>query len=338
MSRQFNVRFASTGSTNGKSSVSIGVGDIDSSTSLTLPGDGKVDYGEFFNANILQILENFSNATTPNNPTIGQLWYNPGDFKLRVYVGTVGESGFFGSTNIDTLGSYVGWLTISTISGTPNSSPQCGELYFNTNDNNLYIWDCSTQPGHWIILGSNNFIKKDGTTTLTAPLTIVPGTVGNEAVTFTQLQAVDDRVTLVAQSSMPSGIIVMWSGSTVPTGWHLCDGTGTYGSNNDPIPDLRGKFILGASVSNPVNTTGGSTTLNLTRTDTHTLLETEIPSHTHSGFFGSTFSTFYPGGNGAPANNGTTTGATGGGQGHFHTISASTYMPPYYALAYIIKL
>jgi hypothetical protein len=37
---------------------------------------------------------------------------------------------------------------------------------------------------------------------------------------------------------IPKGIIVMWSGSTAPGGWHLCNGS------ND-TPDLRGRFIVG---------------------------------------------------------------------------------------------
>lgn len=39
-------------------------------------------------------------------------------------------------------------------------------------------------------------------------------------------------------SGVPGGVIVMWSGTTAPTGWSLCDGT-------NGTPDLRGKFIVG---------------------------------------------------------------------------------------------
>jgi microcystin-dependent protein len=47
----------------------------------------------------------------------------------------------------------------------------------------------------------------------------------------------------------------MWGGATttIPTGWQLCDGTNS-------TPDLRSKFIVGASASGgyAVATTGGS--------------------------------------------------------------------------------
>lgn len=50
------------------------------------------------------------------------------------------------------------------------------------------------------------------------------------------------------------GIIVAWSGSiaTIPTGWALCDGSTYKDPNNNDIktPDLRSRFILGASPAN----------------------------------------------------------------------------------------
>jgi microcystin-dependent protein len=52
--------------------------------------------------------------------------------------------------------------------------------------------------------------------------------------------------------TFPLGGIIMWAGSptALPTGWALCDGTGTYGpvGNTSPIPDLRERFIVGAGV------------------------------------------------------------------------------------------
>lgn len=42
-------------------------------------------------------------------------------------------------------------------------------------------------------------------------------------------------------SGVPSGVILMWSGSiaSIPSGWQLCDGT-------NGTPDLRDKFVVGA--------------------------------------------------------------------------------------------
>jgi len=81
-------------------------------------------------------------------------------------------------------------------------------------------------------------------------------------------------------STVPSGIIVMWSGAVanLPLNWVLCDGT-------NGTPDLRGRFIgsYGPDPAhapfNGINGTGGSNSVSLTQTN--------IPAHTHDvgGYF-----------------------------------------------------
>tara|TARA_B110000908_G_scaffold171473_1_gene234360 strand:+ start:1809 stop:2519 length:711 start_codon:yes stop_codon:yes gene_type:complete len=69
-------------------------------------------------------------------------------------------------------------------------------------------------------------------------------------------------------SFLPKGSIIAWNGKTAPTGWALCNGSkGT--------PDLRGRFIYGygARLGNTFNKRGGS--------ETHRLSEAEMPRHMH---------------------------------------------------------
>lgn len=70
--------------------------------------------------------------------------------------------------------------------------------------------------------------------------------------------------------STPSGAIAMWSGQSdeVPAGWKLCDGS-------DGTPDLRNRFVYGASASFPPGTTGGA--------NSYTLTVDQLPAHTHAG-------------------------------------------------------
>ena len=114
-------------------------------------------------------------------------------------------------------------------------------------------------------------------------------------------------------SPLPSGIIVMWSGTiaNIPSGWVLCDGANS-------TPDLSSKFIKGVSGSseNP-GSTGGGTTHTHTTHAIHSLHSTTAET---SGAFG------YP------------KGFAGTGTPNTHDAHNSpNHEPPYYELAYIMK-
>jgi hypothetical protein len=137
---------------------------------------------------------------------------------------------------------------------------------------------------------------------------------------------------------MPIGGIIMWSGSilAIPAGYALCDGT-------SGTPDLRGRFIVGAGGSYSIGNTGGSETVTLTTS--------QIPAHTHGvSDPGHTHTLGRPiassdSGTGAldegsgsaftPVSSSSTTGISilseGGGGSHENR-------PPYYALAYIMRI
>lgn len=155
---------------------------------------------------------------------------------------------------------------------------------------------------------------------------------------------------------VPKGAIIMWSGTTLPTGWGLCDGTI---QGDVQTPDLRDKFIYGASTLAQVKTTGGSTTASTSAsgehnhssmTQPHVLTVDQIPAHTHS--LASPLVEKTGGGiarhQAFQSNTGTisTTGAAGGNLGHSHNITndgahshqVTGIMPPYVKLAFIIKL
>jgi microcystin-dependent protein len=165
------------------------------------------------------------------------------------------------------------------------------------------------------------------------------------------------------------GIIVAWSGSTadiekISSGWGLCDGTSYTALDQTQLqsPDLRSKFILGASKPNTndyktivgpsgqpsyIDVSGNTVWLTPQQVgkqngeETHVLSETEMPSHNHfasCGFANSSggapigYSTNDGWANGPPQNTSKqNAGNTGGNQPHNN-------MPPYYVLAYIIKL
>ncbi len=179
-------------------------------------------------------------------------------------------------------------------------------------------------------------ITSSGTLAVTGNLT-VDGASGTASTTV--LTSAGSGATPTWASPFPSGMIVLWSGATdaIPTGWVLCNGSNS-------TPDLRNRFVVGAGDTYSVNATGGSA-------------DATIPTHTHSAT-----SSVSDSGHAHAIN---LTGFTGGGAtalgaqnivGNTQStttvttgISVSTSianagssgtnanLPPYYALAYIMK-
>jgi microcystin-dependent protein len=138
---------------------------------------------------------------------------------------------------------------------------------------------------------------------------------------------------------LPSGTIVLWSGSigSIPAGWVLCNGS-------NGTPDLRNRFVVGAGSTYAVDATGGSAdAIVVSHTHTATSAVTD-PGHAHT-INTQTIATGTGGGivlntpfTGSVATNTATTGVTvattvnsAGNSG------TNANLPPYYALCYIMK-
>lgn len=77
-----------------KATFLIPPGELNTATSLKLPGAGFASYGEFVDEDLLHLLENFASPVAPNNPTIGQIWYDSSVKRLKFLEGitNVGSS------------------------------------------------------------------------------------------------------------------------------------------------------------------------------------------------------------------------------------------------------
>ena len=63
-------------------------GVVNTQTDISFIGKGYAGYGEVIAENFLAILENFSNSSAPAKPITGQLWYDSGESRLKVYTGS----------------------------------------------------------------------------------------------------------------------------------------------------------------------------------------------------------------------------------------------------------
>jgi microcystin-dependent protein len=134
---------------------------------------------------------------------------------------------------------------------------------------------------------------------------------------------------------VPRGTVVAWTGTTAPAGWAICNG-------GNGTPNLQNRFVLGLG-SKGINSVGGEETV--------TLNVNQIPSHTHAVNDWAAWNTsnqqhgrVYHRGQyyireqnqkGGPEDHNalydSESTASGGGQAHNN-------MPPFYVLAFIMKL
>lgn len=217
---------------------------------------------------------------------------------------------------------------------------------------------CFYDGGSWYVLnelsrvaGSNDVNLSPGNLTVDGNITST-GTVSSSSLSVTGF---------ASNALVPTGSIVMWSGSiaTIPSGWALCDGT-----NN--TPDLRERFIVGAGSTDNgavIGTTayapgnvGGLNSVTLTAAQSglvsHNHLITD-PGHLHTIAAGRDFAVFIN--NEANAGSGSSGNEVSGSVHPSNTdaamsditinnvpaanaLQAHENRPPYFALAFIMKL
>jgi hypothetical protein len=115
--------------------------------------------------------------------------------------------------------------------------------------------------------GSGNFSA--GTITASG---LQAGTVSATSITTTGNVTVNSPGKLSGFGTIPLGGIIMWSGThaAIPNGWALCDGST---DNGHTTPNLRDRFVIGSGGAYSPKTTGGSSTVTLTKNN--------IPAHDH---------------------------------------------------------
>ena len=237
---------------------------------------------------------------------------------------------FFTTTGLPLNGGLL--YTYQAGSSTPLTTySDNGGVYANTNPLVLGT-DGRPQTEIWLTYGFNyKFVLADSSNNVIQTYDNIYGIIGVAATSGS------------GGAYVPSGLIAIWSGATgsIPSGWLICDGT-------NGTPDLRNSFVLGAGNSYSVGQTGGSTDA-VVVSHTHTATSTSVvtdPGHNHtynqatttapqSGSSTQVF-TANTSQNTSTASTGitvatTTTNQTAGVSG------SNANMPPYYALAYIMK-
>ena len=125
------------------------------------------------------------------------------------------------------------------------------------------------------------------------------------------------------------------------TNWCICDGVTT---NGLIVPDLRNRFIVGSGSTYKTGNTGGASSQTVSvsgSVGSTTLSVSQMPSHTHDGYY-----TYGEGTSSHTVRTYVVQGGTGtyrgGSSSHTHTFTGTSTsvstLPPYYALAFIIMI
>ena len=179
-------------------------------------------------------------------------------------------------------------------------------------------------------------------------------TIAGKANTGANLSTFTNDTNYITLAQVPSqfttGMIMMFTGSSAPSGWAFCDG-------NNGTPDLRNRFIVGAGSTYSSGDTGGANTVTLSTSQmpqhNHTFSGSQSHSHDLKGVGGSdhndstrraiivkndsTYNNLFndAGGGDTGVQNATVT--ISGNTGNKGSGSSHENRPPYYALAYIMK-
>lgn len=217
-----------------------------------------------------------------------------------------------------------------------------GEIYANSQSLYISYTDYGTVAKNWIKVDSEEVVDAK----------ISSGVASGSGIT----RSVSTNSDLLATTAfvhdiLPYGSIIMWYGSTsnVPTGWALCDGAGGI------TPDLRDRFVIGASTGTTTTVTGSPTQSGGSKdavvvSHSHSITGTAntAGSHVHTlsnvqGAVGAGF------GYGASNDNtAVIVNSTDAAGEHFHTLTGTAdttgvsgtnaNLPPYYALCFIMKI
>ena len=231
------------------------------------------------------------------------------------------KDGQYGSADqvLVSTGTQVDWKDTTSLTASNSQKITITESDTNT----AFPITFSAAPGQ---SGGNTLLSDNQFTYNASSNTVTAGTFSGSGASLTSLNASNLGSGTVANARLSdsslfvTGMIMMYNGSSAPSGWAICNGS-------NGTPDLRDRFIVGTGSSYSLGNTGGANSVTLTLN--------QIPAHTHT--YERTDVGINVNDRPWPASNNDcdmtnqNTSSAGGGQSHENR-------PPYYALMFIMKL
>jgi hypothetical protein len=136
-------------------------GTVDTiNTDLILVGRNYSNYGQLMVDNLVRLLENFSNNAEPTDPLIGQLWWDSGEKRLKIWA----------NSTTDTSPGAGDWRNVgsATVSTAAPNTTVAGDLWLNSSTSQFYVYDGTTpfSANGWILIGPGYNINNGKSTAI----------------------------------------------------------------------------------------------------------------------------------------------------------------------------
>ena len=117
---------------------------------LDLIGKNFAGFGTAFNNDLVHIVENFADTTPPNNPLLGQIWYDTISNALNFWNGTEFKP-----------------ICVITCAAVPPLNPNEGDQWFDTSNQQLNLWNSIK----WVLIGPTDQGGNNGSTPVSVTFT-----------------------------------------------------------------------------------------------------------------------------------------------------------------------
>ena len=227
--------------TDGTTLATVADGTVNTSaSSISIFGQNYSGYGELLNENLVQMLENFANTTSPSNVITGQLWFDSSAGTLKVYNGSE-----FKPTG-----------GVRTGTSNPASSNVTGDLFFNTTDDQLYVYDGSD----YILIGP--LFKAGSGVSGVAVEEVTDSLAGTQ--TIVKIQVTGTNVAVISKTEFtPTDPTLVANYGTIKKGYNLSSGVtnNLYNGTATNAQQLGGVVAANYLRSDTGDTTSGSLTI-----------------------------------------------------------------------------
>lgn len=119
--------------------------DFSTVSNIGLIGKLSPNYGETQSNNFIHLAENFASNEAPELPLLGMVYFNTNDKTLYMCTDEIQKI----------------WTKLVAMKFEPTKDPQTGDMYYNENQHQLFVYDDTIKPyGEWVLIGPDNYTNK----------------------------------------------------------------------------------------------------------------------------------------------------------------------------------